>query len=124
MYSDTLSLKLEIEQIKKKHQNQDKNIELVFSYLDELITKQENNPPRRRIGYKIDDATVETRRCHVSTVASYSHISNIHISHFTVSPFLCFSVSLFPRFTVSLFLCFSFPPVHSLPMMLKKLYLH
>ena len=49
---DTLSLKLEIETIKKKLQNQDKNIELVFSYLDELITKQENTPPRRRIGYK------------------------------------------------------------------------
>ena len=52
MFNDTLSLKLEIEEIRKKVQNQDKNIELVFSYLDELITKQENNPPRRRIGYK------------------------------------------------------------------------
>ena len=52
MFADTLSLKLEIEEIRKKVQNQDKNIELVFSYLDELITKQENNPPRRRIGYK------------------------------------------------------------------------
>ena len=52
MFTDTLSLKLEIEEIKKKLYNQDKNIELVFSYLDELITKQENNPPRRSIGYK------------------------------------------------------------------------
>jgi len=51
--TDTLSLKLEIETIKKKLQNQDKNIELVFSYLEELITKQENNPPRKPIGYKI-----------------------------------------------------------------------
>ena len=50
--TDTHSMKLEIEEIKKKLCNQDKNIELVFSYLDELITKQENNPPRRRIGYK------------------------------------------------------------------------
>lgn len=57
--TDTLSLKLEIETIKKKLQNQDKNIELVFSYLDELITKQDNNPPRRRIGYKIfEDQTL------------------------------------------------------------------
>jgi hypothetical protein len=55
MFTDTLSLKLEIETIKKKLQNQDKNIELVFSYLDELISKQESNPPRRPIGYKIDD---------------------------------------------------------------------
>lgn len=53
MFTDTLSLKLEIETIKKKLQNQDKNIELVFSYLDELITKQENKPPRKPIGYKI-----------------------------------------------------------------------
>jgi hypothetical protein len=54
MLTDTLSLKLEIEEIKKKLQNQDKNIELVFSYLDELITKQESTPPRKRIGLKTD----------------------------------------------------------------------
>ncbi|RLD56522.1 MAG: ORF6N domain-containing protein [Bacteroidetes bacterium] len=47
-----LSVKLEIDEIKKKLQNQDKNIELVFSYLDELIEKQENPQPRRQIGYK------------------------------------------------------------------------
>ena len=52
MFTDTLSLKLDIEGIKKKLQNQDKNIELVFSYLDELITKQENKTPHKRIGYK------------------------------------------------------------------------
>jgi hypothetical protein len=52
IFTDTLNLKLEIEFIKKKLHNQDKNIELVFSYLDELITKQETNPPRRRFGYK------------------------------------------------------------------------
>ena len=52
--TDTLSLKLEIEEIRKKVQNQDKNIELVFSYLDELITKQEEQPPRKRIGYRPD----------------------------------------------------------------------
>lgn len=52
MLTDTLSLKLEIEEIKKKLQNQDKNIELVFSYLDELIIKQEDLSPRKRIGFK------------------------------------------------------------------------
>jgi hypothetical protein len=52
MFADTLSLKLEIEEIRKKVQNQDKNIELVFSYLDELITRQEKNPPRKSIGFK------------------------------------------------------------------------
>lgn len=52
MLTDTLSLKLEIEEIKKKLQNQDKNIEIVFSYLDELIIKQEDKTPRKRIGFK------------------------------------------------------------------------
>ena len=55
MLADTLGMKLEIEEIKKKLQNQDKNIELVFSYLDELITKQENPAPRKRIGFITDD---------------------------------------------------------------------
>jgi hypothetical protein len=55
MLTDTLSLKLEIEEIKKKLQNQDKNIELVFSYLDELITRQEERAPRRRIGFRINN---------------------------------------------------------------------
>ena len=50
---DTLNLKLDIEEIKKRLSNQDKNIELVFTYLDELIEKQENPPPRKRIGYQI-----------------------------------------------------------------------
>lgn len=47
-----LNVKLEIEEIKKKLKNQDKNIELVFSYLDELIEKQENPLPKKKIGYK------------------------------------------------------------------------
>ncbi len=51
--TDNLSVKLEIEEIKKKLKNQDKNIELVFSYLDELIEKQENPVPRTQIGYKL-----------------------------------------------------------------------
>jgi hypothetical protein len=49
---DNLSIKLEIEQIKKTLMNQDKNIELVFSYLDELIDKNENPKPRKTIGFK------------------------------------------------------------------------
>jgi len=52
LLTDNLSVKLEIEKIKKKLENQDKNIELVFSYLDELIEKQENPQPRKQIGYK------------------------------------------------------------------------
>jgi hypothetical protein len=38
---DNLSVRLEIEEIKKKLVNQDKNIELVFSYLDEMIGKHD-----------------------------------------------------------------------------------
>jgi hypothetical protein len=52
MLMDTLTLKLDIDEIKKKLQNQDKNIELVFNYLDELIQKQEQPKPRNRIGFK------------------------------------------------------------------------
>ncbi len=45
-------LRLEIEEIKKKLKNQDKNIELVFNYFDELMDKQENSKPRKLIGFK------------------------------------------------------------------------
>ena len=54
MLSDTLGMKLEIEEIKKKLTNHSKNIELVFNYLDELIDKKENTEPRKKIGYKND----------------------------------------------------------------------
>lgn len=53
LLTDNLSVKIEIEEIKKKLVNQDKNIELVFSYLDELMEKQENPAPRKTIGYKL-----------------------------------------------------------------------
>ncbi len=41
--------------IRKKTENQDKNIELVFSYLDELIEKQEKPLLREPIGFKIPE---------------------------------------------------------------------
>jgi len=50
---DSGELKLEIEAIKQKVSNQDKNIELVFTYLDKLIDKKTG--PRKRIGYMPDD---------------------------------------------------------------------
>ena len=46
MLLDTTELKIDILQIQKKLENHDKNIELVFSYLDELTEKKENEPPR------------------------------------------------------------------------------
>lgn len=54
MLTDNLSVKLEIEEIKKKLTNHSKNIELVFNYLDELIEKKDNETPRKKIGYKPD----------------------------------------------------------------------
>ena len=49
--TDNLSVRLEIEEIKKQLVNHDKNIELVFSYLDELIEKHDNPKPRKAIGF-------------------------------------------------------------------------
>ena len=55
MLTDNMSLKLDVEEIKKKLTNRDKNIELVFNYLDELMEKQANPEPRKQIGYKRQD---------------------------------------------------------------------
>jgi hypothetical protein len=52
LYLDTTELKIDILQIQKKLENHDKNIELVFSYLDELNDKKENESERVKIGYK------------------------------------------------------------------------
>lgn len=52
MLLDTTEMKLDIVQIQKKLENQGKNIELVFSYLDELTEKKEEQKPRSKIGYK------------------------------------------------------------------------
>ena len=52
MLADTTEIRLDVETIKKKIENQGKNIELVFQYLDELIGKKETSPERERIGYK------------------------------------------------------------------------
>jgi len=49
---DNLSIRLEIEEIRKQLSNHDKNIDLVFSYLDELIEKHDNPKPRKAIGFK------------------------------------------------------------------------
>lgn len=52
MLLDTTEIKVDILQIQKKLENHDKNIELVFSYLDELTEKKENEVGRIKIGYK------------------------------------------------------------------------
>ncbi len=53
MSIDSTELKLAIEEIKKKTENNTKNIELVFHYLDELLEKKEKQQPRKQIGFKI-----------------------------------------------------------------------
>lgn len=52
--SDNTELRLEIEKIKKNLDNHDKNMEIVFRYLDEL-TENKHLPTesRQTIGYKI-----------------------------------------------------------------------
>jgi len=53
MLADNTEVRLEIEKIKGKLEKQDKNIELVFQYLDNLLGQKEKpNMPRQGIGYK------------------------------------------------------------------------
>jgi len=59
MLTDDLSLRIDIEEIKKKLASQDKNIELVFNYLHELMEKQKNPEPRKQIGYKQNNTDPE-----------------------------------------------------------------
>ncbi|MDN3550181.1 hypothetical protein [Mucilaginibacter aquaedulcis] len=48
-------IRLAIEQLKKRLSKTDKNLEMVFLYLDELNDKQEAQPKRTRIGFKPDE---------------------------------------------------------------------
>ena len=54
VYAEQTEVWLAIEKIKSKLDNQDKNMEIVFRYLDELIDKKDNHPPRKTIGFKPD----------------------------------------------------------------------
>ncbi len=51
--ADNTEMRLLIEDIRKKTENNSKNIEVVFQYLDELLEKKENPQPRKAIGYKL-----------------------------------------------------------------------
>src|SRR5690606_1373084 len=56
MLADNTEIRLEVEKIKNKLENQDKNMEIVFKYLDELLEKgNKPNSPRKRIGFKPND---------------------------------------------------------------------
>ncbi len=62
LLSDNTEMRLDIEQIKNalvkqnsKLTNHDKNIELVFSYLDELIEKKDKPVQVQKIGFRIEE---------------------------------------------------------------------
>jgi hypothetical protein len=55
MLNEHTDLRLEVEKIKKKLYNQDKNMEVVFQNLDELLeNKDQSKLERKSIGYKIN----------------------------------------------------------------------
>lgn len=54
-FLNNTELRLEMEKIKIKLDNQDKNMETVFRYLNGLIEKNTESKPRKRIGYKSDN---------------------------------------------------------------------
>ncbi|MCD6066243.1 MAG: DNA-binding protein [Bacteroidetes bacterium] len=49
---NTTDLRLAIEQIRSKTEDNTKNIDIVFQCLDELLQKQSETPERKQIGYK------------------------------------------------------------------------
>lgn len=53
MLLDNTELRLAIEKLEKKTENNSKNIEIVFRYFDELTDKKEKPAPRKQIGYKV-----------------------------------------------------------------------
>ena len=53
LISEHSEFKLEMADVKRKLTNHDKNIETIFSYIDELTEKKAQ--PRRRLGYMPDD---------------------------------------------------------------------
>jgi ORF6N domain-containing protein len=61
MLADNTELRLVIEKLEKKTDNNSKNIEAVFQYLDELIEKKEKQKPRKAIGYKISQKKTQIK---------------------------------------------------------------
>ena len=51
--TDNTELRLIIEELRKKTDNNTKNIEVVFQYFDELLDKKDKVKPRTHSGYKI-----------------------------------------------------------------------
>jgi len=55
MLLDNTEIRLVIEKPEKKTDNNTKNIEAVFQYIDELTDKKEIVKPRKQIGYKLPE---------------------------------------------------------------------
>lgn len=53
LLTENTELRLAIEKLERKTENNTKNIEVVFQYIDELIEKNEHPVPRKQIGYKL-----------------------------------------------------------------------
>jgi hypothetical protein len=53
MLMDNTEIRLAIEKLEKKTDNNTKNIEVVFQYMDELSDKKQPIKPRKQIGYKL-----------------------------------------------------------------------
>lgn len=51
LLTDNSEFRIILDEIRRKTENNTKNIEVVFQYLDELIEKQENPPKRTQIGF-------------------------------------------------------------------------
>jgi len=51
--TDNTELRLAIEEIRQKTNNNTQNIEIVFSYFDDLLKQKEKVKPRKQIGYKV-----------------------------------------------------------------------
>lgn len=51
--TDNTDLRLAIEKLERKTDNNTKNIEIVFQYIDELAEKKEKPKPRTSIGFRI-----------------------------------------------------------------------
>ncbi len=62
MLANHSELRIEVEKIKRKLDNHDKNMEVVFQYLDELLDKKDKPEVRVKIGYKVQKKKPQAKR--------------------------------------------------------------
>lgn len=53
LLTENTELRLAIEKLERKTENNTRNIEVVFQYIDELSAKKKNEKPRKPIGFKL-----------------------------------------------------------------------